>query len=220
MMKKIVLLVAACIALLPSLPAQEIRKYEAGAQVSYGLGLGKTKDNHYGFDVHGGYKANDHWAVGAGLDFVNTLGRMDLPSGVENVYIVTDSYRAFRPYVYARYDVLPDRKWTPFAHARLGYAFFRNSTLQYGVFPSWSYGDYGTVDLSGYAYLKDLDHTLGVRGGVFGAIDLGVSLHVGSKGSKVNFGICLDCQPVRFEYNQSAQRRTNLTAGPKIGFTY
>ena len=124
---------AACFCLLPSLSAQEIRKYEIGVDASYGFKVDKFKANNYGFDLFGGYRFNDHFSAGAGLSYINFNGRMDLPSGIEDVGIWTDNYSAYRPFVYGRYDFLPNRKWTPFVGVRLGYAFFRNTSLHYTV---------------------------------------------------------------------------------------
>ena len=79
---------------------------------------------------------------------------------------------------------------------------------------------YDPIDMSKYAYLTDLDHTLGVKGSVFGTIDLGVSRHIGTKGGKISFGVFLDFQPVKFTYYKNEQKRINTTIGPKIGVTF
>lgn len=212
--RKIVLLAAAC-CLLPSLSAQEIRKFEIGVDATYGISLKKSEANRYGFDLFGGYKVNEHFSAGAGVNYTSYMSRL-LPSGMENVIVQTKQYHAVRPYLYVRYDFLPDRKWTPFVGARLGYAFFNSSSLNYGVL----YGGDGTIDASDYEYLRDLDHTLDVKGGVFGSIDLGVSRHIGTKGAKLSFGVSLDYQPVTFNYYKHSEKRTNLTVGPKIGLIY
>ena len=215
MKKRIIMLFATGLCLLSSLSAQEIRKFEIGVDAAYGISLKKSEANRYGFDLFGGYKANEHFSVGVGVNYTNYMSRL-LPSGIENVIVQTKQYHAVRPYLYARYDFLPDRKWTPFVGARLGYAFFSDSSLNYGVL----YGGDGTIDASDYEYLRDLDHTLDVKGGIFGSIDLGVSRHIGTKGGKISFGVSLDCQPVTFNYYQHSEKRTNLTVGPKIGLIY
>ena len=74
--------------------------------------------------------------------------------------------------------------------------------------------------MSKYAYLTDLDHTLGVKGNVFGTIDLGVSRHIGTKGGKISIGVFLDVQPVKFTYYKNEQKRINTTIGSKIGVTF
>ena len=61
--RKIVLLAAAC-CLLPSLSAQEIRKFEIGVDATYGISLKKSEANRYGFDLFGGYKVNEHFSAG------------------------------------------------------------------------------------------------------------------------------------------------------------
>ena len=215
MKKRIIMLFATGLCLLSSLSAQEIRKLEIGADATYGISLKKSEANRYGFDLFGGYKVNDRFSAGAGVNYTSYMSRL-LPSGIENVIVQTKPYHAVRPFVYARYDFLPDRKWTPFVGARLGYAFFSDSSLNYGVL----YGGDGTIDASDYEYLRDLDHTLDVKGGVFGSIDLGVSRHIGTKGTKLSFGVSLDYQPVTFNYYQHSEKRTNLTVGPKIGLIY
>lgn len=212
----IIICLAACLCLVQTLAAQESRKYEIGVSTSYGLSLGQRGvSNNYGFDLSGGYKVNDHFSAGAGIGYVNYQSRL-LPSGIERVVVQTEPYHAFRPYLYGRYDFLPDRKWTPFVGARMGYAFFSRTQMSFGLV----YYDDGTVHPSDYEYLRDLDHTLNVKGSVYGAIDLGASLHLGKKGSKLSFGVSLDYQGVQFDYYRHSERRTNLTTGPRIGFTF
>lgn len=218
-MKRIVLFWAACFGLLFPLSAQESRNYEICASASYGLSLKKAKANNYSFDLYGGYMFDSHFSAGVGLDYVYFQGRLDLPSGIEDVFIWTENYQAFRPFVYARYDFLPSRKWTPYAGARLGYAFFRDSSLHYTVFTS-SGSPYEPVDMSKYEYLKDLDHTLKVKGNFYGTVDLGISRRIGTAGSKISFGAFLDIQPARFMYYKHTENRTNITAGPRIGFSF
>ena len=209
------MLFATGLCLLSSLSAQEIRKLEIGADATYGISLKKSEANRYEFDLFGGYKVNDRFSAGAGVNYTSYMSRL-LPSGIENVIVQTKPYHAVRPFVYARYDFLPDRKWTPFVGAQLGYAFFSDSSLNYGVL----YGGDGTIDASDYEYLRDLDHTLDVKGGVFGSIDLGISRHIGTKGAKLSFGVSLDYQPVTFDYYKHSEKRTNLTVGPKIGMSF
>ena len=218
-MKRIALFWAACCGLLFPLSAQESRDYEIGARTSYGLSLKKAKANNYSFDLFGGYKINDHLSAGIGVNYVTYQGRLDLPSGIEDVFIWTENYQTFRPFVYALCDFIPSRKWTPYAGVRLGYAFFRKSSLHYTVFAG-SGSAYDPIDMSEYEYLKDLDHTLGVKGNFYGAIDVGISRHIGTGGSKFSFGAYLDVQPAIFVYYKHTERRTNITAGPRIGFTF
>ena len=95
---------------------------------------------------------------------------------------------------------------------------FRNTSLHYTVLATGT--AYDPIDMSAYEYLRDLDHTLGVKGNVFGTIDLGVSRHIGTKGGKISFGVFLDFQPVKFTYYKNEQKRINTTIGPKIGVTF
>ena len=216
--RMVAVLAGAC-CLLPAVSAQQVKKYEIGADAAYGISLRKSEANRYGFSLFGGYKVNDRFSAGIGLGYVNYQSRL-LPSGIENVFVQTRQYHAVRPYVYARYDFLPERKWTPFAGARLGYALFSDSRLSYGVMPSYGFFGDGTVNASDYEYLKDLDTHLEVKGSIFGSVDLGVSRHIGTKGGKISFGVSLDYQPVTFGYYQNSQKRTNLTVGPKTGLSF
>ena len=219
-MKKILLLLT--VALLPlSLFAQQQRKYEIGAEASFGFSS-KYRANHYGFDVFGGYRFNDSFSAGLGFNYSKFKGRADLACNLENVFITTDPYSGFRPYVYGRYDFLPYKRWTPYVGAKLGYAFFKNSQIIFNVnpFPDGYGFYYGDVDLSEFEYLKDLDHTLGVKGSVFGVLDLGAAVHIGHKGSKLSLGVVMDLQPVKFQYINTSDRKFNFTVGPKIGFSF
>lgn len=200
--------------MLPPLYAQGNRKYEIGAKGSFRFSIGRERANNYNIDLFGGYKFNRHISAGVGVQYVDFGGTV-LPGGIERVYVRTNNYRAFRPYVYGRYDILPSRKWTPFVAARLGFGIFAKSQLSYGVV--FGYDD---SDKEDFAYLKDLDHTLGVKGPVFASIDVGYSLQVGKRGSKFSFGFSLDMQPVRFEYNQHKEMRTRFSFGPTVGFTF
>lgn len=217
-MKRFVIVLAASLCWLSPLYAQESRKYEVGAAAAYSLSIKRATANNYGFELYGGYKLNDYFSFGGGLNFVNYQSRA-LPSGMENVFVTTGMYRAFRPYVYCRYDLLPFSKWTPYAQVRLGYAFFKNSQLTYDVMYSYALFDesYNPAD---YEYLRDLDHTLGVKGGVYGAVELGASRHIGKKGGKISIGLFMELQPVRFEYNNHSERKTNITVGLKTGYTF
>ena len=225
MRKQVLLLIVASFCAMQNLSAQEQRKFEVGASASFGFTLGQQKDaNNYGFDVFGGYKVSKHFSIGAGVNYVNYAQRY-LPSNIENVAVLAHQYRAFRPYIYGRYDFLPQKKWTPYVGLKAGYAFFSNSAINYVVNPmalseDGTFFGYGTPDLSEYEYLSDLDHTLGVKGNAFATLDLGASLHVGKKGSKFNFGAFLDLQPVKYTYNNTTATKFNVTAGPKIGFTF
>ena len=211
--------------LLQSVYAQEIRKYELGADASYGFGNKIQQKNNYSLGVFGGYKISSSLSVGAGLNYTKYQTRSDLPSGIENVYIFTNPYQAFRPFVYVRYDFLPAYKWTPYVDARLGYAFFTSSRISYFVNPFALTGPDGGilygVDTSEYEYLRNLDHSLGITGNVYSSVGGGASLHLGKKGGKLNFGVSLEFQPVKFSYyNHPQQSKINFTIGPKVGYTF
>ena len=225
-MKKILIVWLGIMLMIPSLNAQEIRKFEIGADGSFGFGDKNQQRNNYSFSVFGGYKVNNSFSVGAGLNYTKYQYRWDLPSGIDDVYIITNPYQAFRPFVYAHYDFMPNSRWTPYVDARLGYAFFSNSQISYGVNPlALTYQDTGGlmygVDTSEFEYLRDLDHNLGIKGNVYASFSAGTSLHLGKKGGKLNFGVSLELQPVTFSYyNHPQQTKVNITVGPKIGYTF
>lgn len=226
-MKKILVLCLGALLLIPSLNAQEIKKYEIGADASFGFGKRNQDNNNYNFSVFGGYKVSNALSVGAGLNYARFQGRWDVPSGIENVYVITNPYQAFRPFVYAHYDFLPNFRWTPYVDARLGYAFFSNSSISYGVNPFALAGPEGGImyglDTSEYEYLRDLDHSLAVKGNVYTSIGVGASLHLGKKknGGKLNLGVSMDLQPVSFSYyNHPQEKKVNFSIGPKIGYTF
>lgn len=219
-MKRFLFVCMATLGLLQGANAQEDRKFELGAGGSIGFSLKKGQPNSYGFDLFGGYKFNPHFTAGLGVNYINYFGRTDLPSGDENLYVETGQYHAFRPYLYTRYDFLPDKKWSPFIGAKFGYAFFSDTHFLY----RWRLKDfglnYGNVPAEYEHILTDPAQTLDVRNNFFGAIDLGISRRIGNRGSKLSIGISLDLQPVKFQYNNSAQKKFAPAIGPsaKISF--
>ena len=223
MKKRFVLIVPLCLALMQSLAAQEVRKYEFGASAAYGIGLGKETPNNAQFGLSAGYKINEHVSAGVGFGY-RYSGGVFLPSKLENVIITTKQSHAFRPFLYGRYDFLPEKKWTPFIGAKIGYAFFANSTANYNINPLALTPEggimYGNVDVSEYEYLKDLDHTVAIKGGIFGTIDLGVSRKIGRKGGAVSLGVSMEVQPMTFRYLNQTESRTGITIGPSIGFSF
>lgn len=226
-MKKILIVWLGVMLIFPSLNAQETRKYEIGADASFGFRKKSQENNNYSFSAFGGYKLNNSLSVGAGLNYTKYQSRSDVPSGIDDVYIIIQPYQAFRPFVYAHYDFLPSFRWTPYVDARLGYAFFSNSSISYGVNPFALTGPEGGImyglDTSEFEYLRDLDHSLGVKGNVYTSIGVGASLHLGKnkKGGKLNLGVSMDLQPVSFSYyNHPQEKKVNFSIGPKIGYTF
>lgn len=226
-MKKILIVWLGVMLIFPSLNAQETRKYEIGADASFGFRKKSQENNNYSFSAFGGYKLNNSLSVGAGLNYTKYQSRSDVPSGIDDVYIIIQPYQAFRPFVYAHYDFLPSFRWTPYVDARLGYAFFSNSSISYGVNPFALTGPEGGImyglDTSEFEYLRDLDHSLGVKGNVYTSIGVGDSLHLGKnkKGGKLNLGVSMDLQPVSFSYyNHPQEKKVNFSIGPKIGYTF
>ena len=219
-MKRILILCVATLSLLQSAYAQEEKKFELGAGASFGFSLGKNQPNSYGFDLFGGYKFNPHFTAGLGINYVNYAERADLPSLDSNLYITTTQYHAFRPFLYFRYDFLPEKKWTPYVGARVGYAFFPDASFNYR-WANYQEGlQYGYVPAEYEHILTDPAHPLGIKNGIFGTIDLGVSRHIGSKGGKISFGVSLDFQPVRFQYDQTNQKSISTTIGPYVKMNF
>ena len=219
-MKRLLLVCVATLGLLQGANAQEERKFELGAGGSFGFSLKKGLPNSYGFDLFGGYKFNPHFTAGIGVNYINYFGRVDLPSGDPNLYIETGQYHAFRPYLYTRYDFLPEKKWSTYIGARLGYAFFSDTHYLYR-WGQFSYGlQYGTVPAEYEHILTDPAQTLDVRNGIFGTIDLGVSRRIGNRGNKLSLGVSLDLQPVKFNYDNSTQKKFAPAVGPSIKLSF
>ena len=219
-MKRFLLVCVATLGLLQSAFAQEEKKFEFGGGASYGIGLSKGQPNSYGFDLFGGYKFNPNFTVGLGINYTNYFGRTDLPSGDENLYILTGQYHAFRPYLYTRYDFLPDRKWSPYIGAKFGYAFFSDTIYNYGWVERTPGLHYGNVPAEYEHFLTDPPKTLGIGNNFFGTIDLGVSRRIGNRGNRLSLGVSLDFQPMKFNYNNSTVKKFTPTVGPfaKLNF--
>lgn len=225
MKKRFLLFITLGLAFSQSLTAQEVKKYEFGASAAYGIGLGEETLNSYKLDLSAGYKIDEHFSAGVGLGY-RYAGQPLLPSNIENVYIWGKNYQSFRAFLYGRYNFLPEKKWTPFVSAQLGYAFFKNSTISYHINPFALFPEgqimYGEVDVdvSEYEYLKDLDNTLVIKNRVFGSLDIGMSRKIGRHGGALSFGVFLDVQPARFEYNKTSHEKVYFSVGPKLGYTF
>jgi len=226
-MKKLLILWLGALLLIPSLNAQEIRKFEIGVDGSLGFASNSRQNNNHSLSVFGGYKATNSLSFGAGLNYSRFQSRWDLPCDLEDVYVLTNPYLAFRPFAYVHYDFLPNSKWTPYVDARVGYAFFSKSSISYCINPFALTGPEGGImyglDTSEFEYLRDLDHSLGVKGNVYSSIGVGASLHLGKnrKGGKLNFGVSMDLQPVQFSYYQHPQeKKFNFSVGPRLGYTF
>lgn len=219
-MKRFLLVCVATLGLLQSAFAQEEKKVEFGGGASYGIGLKKGQPNSYGFNLFGGYKFNPNFTVGLGVNYTNYFGRTDLPSEDPNLFIETGQYHAFRPYLYTRYDFLPDRKWSPFIGAKLGYAFFSDTDFNYRWAQTYPGLQYGNLPAEYQHILTDPAQPLTIKNNVFGTIDLGVSRRIGNRGSKISFGVSLDFQPMRFQYDGMNQSKNEMRVGPftKINF--
>lgn len=218
-MKKSIIITLTAVALLACHGASgQERRFEVGASVGIGEEFidNKPSWSNYNAEVFGGYKINSHFVAGAGVGYA-MYGGTYLDSGIEdNVSVAIPDYSGIRPFIYARYDFLPDKKWSPFVGVRLGYGFFQDSKFQFSV---WSYGAGFGQDYSKYEYLRDLDQTLGVNGGLYPSIDIGVSRNL-SSGSKITLALSFDCQYVNFKYLDKSSGVSNPSAGLKVGFIF
>lgn len=196
--------------------AQDVRKYEIGAEASYGISIAKSNSNHVGINLFGGYKPTDNITCGIGINYGNFQNRL-LYSGIEGVFIQTDRYHSIRPYLYGKYHFTPFKKWSPYAGVKVGYGAFLNSKISFGIPVGYKYMNINPDD---YAYLKDLDHSLGISGNIYSSLDLGVSRKIGEKGSRISFGVALELQPIKFHYLDKTESRTAFTVGPYIGFSF
>ena len=95
-----------------------------------------------------------------------------------------------------------------------------DGTQTTGGVPSFSGYTGGTFNPADYEYLRALDHSLGIKGNVYGSIDLGFARYMGTKGSKLSLGVSLDLQPVKFEYNGTSKDKFHYSVGPKAGFSF
>lgn len=222
MLKKFLLCLTFNCALILCLSAQEVKRIEMGMSTSYGLSLGKAHTNNYGFDVFGGLKLKECFSIGAGMYYTKYQKRADMPSGIESVYIITQAYQAFRPFLYANYIFSPSERWASYICLRIGPCFSPDSEIAYSVNPLevGTGFSYDPVDLSDFEYLKALDHSLGIRGGLFTSLNLGVSRKLGDKSSRVFVGLSWEFQPFTFEYNESRIEKLNSSIGPRIGIIF
>lgn len=216
MKKSIIICLAAVELLICHGASGQERRFEVGASV----GIGEKFDNsgmtfnNCNADLFVGYKFDRHFAAGAGVGY-GRYTSVSFPSGIEdNITVMSSDYGGIRPFVYARYDFFPDKKWSPFVGVRLGYGFFPDTGFKFNIMPYSGYGE-----LSKYEYLRDLDHTLGVNGSVYSSIDIGVARNL-SQGSKITFALFFDSQYVNFKYLDKSSGVRNPSAGLKVGFIF
>lgn len=214
-MKKSIIITLAAVALLACYSASgQQRRFEAGVNLSFSV-KSEPADN-FGAELFGGYNVSKWLLVGAGINYSNYRYRGDLTTSIESVGVDTQNYTVIRPFVYARYDILPDSRWCPFIGARLGYGIFSDSKYRY--IPIYSV-DTKDDDFPDYI-LKYAD--LDVRNGIYTSIDLGVSLRLGAS-CRMMLALSTDIQKVGFRYGFEAEHienRINFSVGPKIGFRF
>lgn len=214
MKKSIIICLAASALLVCHGASGQERKIEAGVNLAFSK-RSEPADN-IGAELFGGYKVGHNLWLGAGINYSNYGWRRDLQSNLESVRVVTQNYTVTRPFVYARYDILPDSRWCPFLGARLGYGIFSDS--QYKSQPI-HLGGKTDDDFPDYVMkYADLD----VRNGIYTSIELGVSLRLG-RSCKMKLALSADIQSVGFRYGFEAdhsENRINYSMGPKIGFSF
>lgn len=140
-MKRLLILCVATLSLLQSAYAQQANKFEYAAGPVFGVGFAPDRAYFLGAGALGGYKFNKYFASGVGVDFLHYVGRPGLYYMGTNMPVFATQYNAIRPFVYCRYDILPDEDWCPFVGGRLGYAFVLDPGFQHNA------GLYGALDL-------------------------------------------------------------------------
>lgn len=140
-MKRFWVLCVAALVLLQSAFAQEPRRFEYAAGPILGVGFGMDNAFSVGVGGLGGYKFNKYFSSGLGIDFMSCFGRPGLYYTYTGIPVGAAHYHAIRPYIYCRYDILPDEEWSPYVGARLGYVLVPDAGFQHKV------GMYGALDL-------------------------------------------------------------------------
>lgn len=140
-MKRFLILCFAAIGLLQSVYGQEVKKFEYAAGPTFGVGFAADRAYSFGASVLGGYHFNKYFAAGVGGDFMHYAGRLGMYSTDTNMPLYPACYNAFRPFVYCRYDILPDEEWCPYVGGRLGYAIVLDAGFQHKA------GLYSALDL-------------------------------------------------------------------------
>lgn len=217
MKKKFTLSVICCLIVTLSAFGQEYQKYELGLDATLGFSMKSHQSGHYGVDIWAGIKTSKALSVGAGINYSSSFGKTYLPSGFEYVFIQTGKYHTFTPFVLCKYVLLPSNKWNPYFEARIGYGFPGNSDFSFHVLTGYDFD--ADIEKQDYSYLEHLDHTLQIKGGIYAAINIGISRNMGVKDSKVSFGIRLDLQPVEFCYLNKTEHLMGITLGPYIGIS-
>lgn len=219
-MKRIIAIVASLLFVMQVLYAQE-RRIELGGNAAFGFSHGQSIGNKYGFELFAGYKLNNNFSSGIGINYSYYWGRNDLPSGIEKVCITTDGYHSIAPFIYGHYGFNPYGVLTPYIEAHIGYGFFSDTMISYQVsLLNTNTGFAYTDEFSEYEFLKTLDHTLSVKGNVYSSINLGVTIDLGGKRSKLMCGFIIDIQNVDYYYNNRTQNRLYITVGPQIGYWF
>lgn len=208
-MKRLIFLCTTFLSVFLSKDVMGQRRLEVGANLSFSV-KSEPADN-FSAELFGGYNVSRNLWLGAGINYANYRWRTDLPVNLMSSYVQTNGYSVSRPYIYARYDILPDSKWCPFLAGKIGYGFFSNSQYRYLPIRNNDYPDY---------FYKYID--LRIRNGIFTSLDLGVSLRLG-KSCKMMLALCADIQSVGFRYGMDAdysESKINFSMGPKIGFSF
>ena len=122
-MKRLLILCVATLSLLQSAYAQQLNKFEYAVGPVFGVGFAPDQAYFIGAGVLGGYRFNKFFSSGVGVDFMHYVGRQGQYYTDTNMPLLATRYNAIRPFVYCRYDILPDEDWCPYVGGRLGYAF-------------------------------------------------------------------------------------------------
>lgn len=141
-MKRLLILCVATLSLLQSAYAQQLNKFEYAVGPVFGVGFAPDQANFIGAGVLGGYRFNKFFSSGVGVDFMHYVGRPGQYYTDTNMPLLATRYNAIRPFVYCRYDILPDEDWCPYVGGRLGYAFVLDPGFQHkaGLFSALDLG--------------------------------------------------------------------------------
>lgn len=191
-------------------------KAQLSDKVEFQLGAGGAKASHsvtnYHFNISSGYVINERISTGTGIGYYIYFDqRTDLRSGIKDGKIEPGNHNAWRPFLYGKYNILPEKRITPFVSLRLGYAFFSNHKFNYTF-------DKNEDPFNGSQELPD--QNLDLKGGVYTTIDLGVFRRIGQKGTKFYGSLSYDLQPLTYKYLSQNITKNISSFGTNIGIVF
>lgn len=179
-------------------------------QIEAGGGKGTNKVTNYHFNLSSGYIVTDKISTGIGIGYLNNNNRTDLKSGIKDGRIETGNHDAWRPFLYGKYNFLPDNKISPFVSVKLGYSFFSNQKFNYVL--NKGEDPFGSSELP--------DQNLELKGGVYTTIDVGLYRSVGQRGTKLYVSLSYDLQPLTYKYLTQNVKENISSFGANIGIIF